>query len=859
MTVSFAVGPVVKHECATEKSARLSQPILECFEYLTKSGRLLADHFLENPDSLALHTAAKTRYRRRPVVDCGDLPSHCISSIRTFAPSFSIDARVLALGNTVLADCKGVRRLGLDANRQQRDCQLSRFFWVARRSGIKRDTQMNKYQFISSVSQIALAVSLSMTAQTSWAQSIDDINAFDLGTLVLDARRRPESALDVPVSASVQNEDDIERSRSDDLEDLARNVAGFEQPNYGDDPRTAQPIIRGVGPLSTLLSPDNATTTIVVDGVPQPAFSASGQLLDIEQVDVLRGPQGTLFGRNSTAGAVVLRSRQPDGLTDGRLTLEVGTDGYRKLDFVGGTALSDTVSARLAFRLLDQDGYITNDHPNEIDLGGYDIGAAKLALRYAPTAQTDLTFTLGYEKDARDTGYPILLRDSNAFQETPFFERETASATINLRHEFDSFELHSVTSYSKYDILNTTDNTDGYLFGALFGGLPATTFTNDGEFNTADQTEKQFYQELRLQSLPNAPIGWVVGLAFSDNSYVENVSGNSAVFATVNGTRRVELDTRSAAVFGDISVPFGQGFEFGAGLRYTKETKDIDATFVGNGFAGTVASSDQQSSRDFEMLTGRLSLSYAPTESSLVYGSITRGAKAGGYPRFTNNASFGAPEPGYDQTDIWSFEIGGKTEILDGAGFVTGAVFYNDISDEAIFTFDPATNTFPVENMDTKTYGIEIETGIDLGRGFDLRAGATWTHAEITGTQAGTAFPGVIGNDVPNVPRLSTSITLGYEGEEGFAGLTDARLAGYLSWNHVGKRAVDVNNNFDLDAQNVVNARLSLIRGNTEFYVFGENLLDEPLEQQGSQIAPGVQSVVTSRGRTIGIGLTMRF
>ena len=188
---------------------------------------------------------------------------------------------------------------------------------------------MNNRIMLAAVSRLALTAAFAMPPTTMLAQDTVQDEIFDLGTLILDARRRIESAIEVPVSATSQNGEAVENNRSDDLEDLARNVAGFEQPNFGDDPRTAQPIIRGIGPLSTLLSPDNATTTIIVDGVPQPAFSASGQLLDVDQIDVLRGPQGTLFGRNSTAGAVVIRRQQPEGLNEARATLEFCTDVYQ--------------------------------------------------------------------------------------------------------------------------------------------------------------------------------------------------------------------------------------------------------------------------------------------------------------------------------------------------------------------------------------------------------------------------------------------------------------------------------------------------------------------------------------------------
>ena len=680
-----------------------------------------------------------------------------------------------------------------------------------------------------------------------------------LGEVTIGARRREEEMVDVPVSVVVTDRQMLEVDRIDDTEDLSRAIAGYEQPNFGDDPRTSQPIIRGVGTLSTLLSPDNSTTTTIVDGVPFPVFGVSGQLLDVDQVEVLRGPQGTLFGRNSTAGAIVVRSRQPDGINEGSVNLELGTDGYARAQFEGGAQLSEDVAGRVALRFVRQDGYLQNDEPGQDDIGGYEVGAFRGALSWSPSIDTEATLSLGYENDNRDSGYPFLLRDSNAWQETPSFERKMGYATLNFRHDFGAVELYSVSSYLKYDIHNFTDNSDGYLFGALLGGLPPDMFTDDGQSNISDQVETQLYQEFRLQSSEGAPVPWVVGVAFSKNDYTEDAVGVADFFPTNNGTRHVELGTRSQAIFGDIIVPFAGAFEAGAGLRYTHEEKTIDHTFVGNGTPGTVDSFAQSDSRSFDMLTGRASLSYRLAPGKLLYASVAKGAKAGGYPRFTNNASYGVPETGYDETGIWSYELGTKMAFAENRGFLSAVAFYNDVTDEAVFTYDAVSNTFPIENMDVENYGLELEGSYQFDSGFALRAGLVWTHSTITGVESGSSFAGTVGNDTPNVPRLSTVLSASYTRPADFLNLPQATVSGTVLWRYVSERAVDPANSFDLEAANIINARLSLTNGNTEYYVFGENLLDEPLEQQGSLLAPGVASVVVGRGRTLGVGVTMRF
>ena len=387
-----------------------------------------------------------------------------------------------------------------------------------------------------------------------------------------------------------------------------------------------------------------------------------------------------MYGRNSTAGAINVMSVVPDGETFRQVTGEIGTNHYGKVEGILGGAITEDLYGRFAIRYNRDGDYLKNDHPGQSDIGSLDVGAAKSSFLWDAGDGTEVNLSVGYEKSNSDTGYPYRLRDSNVYQETPTFRRDLVYTALNVSHEFENFVLKSTTGFTYYDIYNWTDNSDGYINSALFGtfgmNIPPQAFTYDGEANITNQHESQIYQEVRLQSLDGADTRWVIGGVVSHNDFDENAVGTSKSAASINGTRDVNLTTTSAAIYGDIAQPFAERWEVGAGLRYTHDRKGIDQTYTGNGFPGTVASYSQDDSRNFDMLSGRLSLSYKVTDDTLLYGSVSRGTKSGGFPRFTGNAAIGQPEKGYDETSVWAYETGVKAEVLDGttiavAGFIT--------------------------------------------------------------------------------------------------------------------------------------------------------------------------------------------
>ena len=170
------------------------------------------------------------------------------------------------------------------------------------------------------------------------------------------------------------------------------------------------------------------------------------------------------------------------------------------------------------------------------------------------------------------------------------------------------------------------------------------------------------------------------------------------------------------------------------------------------------------------------------------------------------------------------------------------------------------TLTFPIENLDIETYGIEAEMSARLPHGFDLAGGVSFTEGEITGVPAGSGTGAEAGNPVPNAPRVSGAVSLSYRSAPGFLGLgSDQDLNAFVGYRYTGARAAEVADTFDLDAQHILDARVGLTLGAVDIYAFGENLIGDELEQQGVVIAPGIFSVLPGRGRTMGVGVSLQF
>ncbi|MFD2110573.1 TonB-dependent receptor [Thiorhodococcus fuscus] len=688
-----------------------------------------------------------------------------------------------------------------------------------------------------------------------------------LDTMTVTARRSAELAKDIPFSLTTVGGEQVEERRLHSLSQLLQQVPSVDfVSNMGMSNRTLR--IRGVGALQKV-SGDDTSVVINLDGLPLSATSSTMSLLDIDRVEVLKGPQGTLFGRNSEAGAVNITTRRPTRWTEGYVRGEVGEDNYWMLEAAVGGPLSETLSARLAARTSQMDSFVTDVADGEPVVRPRDQ-AFRGSLLWEPSAGTSLLITAGHEEQ-KDSDVDYLLYP---YSDSP--EVDQPSGGISDEHRMDRFtaefnyELeHAVltilSGYSKSDNENTTPIYEGLTYQRLVGMKPDARWTTQSD-------ETIYNDEIRLSSKPGAELFWVTGLNYyySDRTWDNrNTYDNYYPSNPYNATIDRDFTTESFALFGETTIPIPnlERLKLTLGARYTWEDKDYQAKWRANDSNPSplrVASDDQSLSDDY--LTGRIALGYALTEETNLYGLFARGYKSGGFNQEGTNFTYGEEDPAYKAATVNTLETGFKFESADGRFGLNGALFYNLVKDDHLLGFDPQSMATLVENYDTESKGVELEGVWRVGDGLTLSGALTYLDAHILVDGDDSASAVKDGNEVPEVPNWGASVSINYiKPLPPFLGLGAPVLNTELTNRYVGSRPADPQNNFDLDAYNKLDLRVGLQEKGVEFYVWAENLLDADYDLYGYHIAPyypgGLDARIgyPGRPRSVGLGVSYMF
>ncbi len=689
--------------------------------------------------------------------------------------------------------------------------------------------------------------------------------AIILPEIIVEARKRRDDPQDVPFGLSIVTGDDLEARGARRVQDVVQNVPGLSSVGFGDG-RSTNFHIRGIGSLRDPLSPDDTNVVVYVDGVPQPLFAADAAFLDIERIEVLKGPQGTLFGRNASAGVINITTRKPTDEKTISATAEVGEQGHIVSEVVtSGPVLDSKLSGRLAIRYRDVDGFVPNT------LGGPDVGeraviAGRGTLQYTPTHETGITLSMSTDNDKRTFPF-MLLQNEPRYPITSSFRANTSTRHINsgalsIEHDLGEANFTSITGIVHLDTDDVyLDDSEGLIFSRLTG-LPESFFAADDTFTDWAEERLTISQEFRLNSKsdnPRTDVIWVAGLAYYRSDFKADYFNRNAGFAALNGHRDNELKTNSYAAFGEVSIPFATHWTATLGGRATHENKTYDSMFRGIGVPGTVGQFRDRGTLDYDFLTGRASLSYRLSEETVAFATLSRGHKTGGFPRLAVDGAFGKATAPYNEATSWAYELGVKYRATNNRGGLDVTAYRTDVKDEHVLVFDAANFSFLPSNVNVLSQGFELEGQIALSSELHLSGGLSYTKAEIRDvSQLLHAVAGAReGNRPTNIPEFTSSVSLNYEDgfDIGIEGV-NARAFANLSWNYIGDRPADIANSFLLDSYSIINARLGLtLNERTKLYAFARNMLDVNPELAGASIAPGAESVIPGRGRILGVGM----
>ena len=652
-----------------------------------------------------------------------------------------------------------------------------------------------------------------------------------------------EKAKDLPFTVNVIDDVALEQRRLSRLEDVIRDTPGVEINSWGG-AHNANVRMRGVGSLYQTGADDNSVS-VNVDGVPTSVENVSLGTLDVQQVEVLKGPQGTLFGRNSAAGAINVRTNKPVlGRWEGSVRGEAGSKHHHLAEGVINAPLGQTAAARFALRHSARDYWYNNlatgkplSRPNDL--------AWRASLLWQPQAATQVTLRAS-RHDARKYQSGMLVRPYTNPPGQLLFPHTTLAGNhrainqyaLEVQHDLPWARLTSVTSRQRHRL--SENNYTGREVMRAWMGMDVT-------FPLAKREHgHNWNQELRLASLPGSAVFWVAGLDVYRAKWgnVQNQMGQG------NGH---DLTHNADAAFGEATWPLGaSGLKLTAGLRHSRERKSYAGAYSG------AAPSDARSLSE-RHTTGRAGLSWALTPQTSLYATLARGSKAGG---FNENATQPADSAPYRPGKVDSLELGAKHEGADGRLRLEAALFSNRVKDDHLLAFDPGTHASWMINANTRSHGLELNGHWRAGAGLTFSGGLAWisgsirSHA-VTNVPAGDVN---VGNRLPDVPRLSALLAVQWQRAlPAFWGLASPTLNARLSVRHVGKRANDPQNSFDLDSYRKVDLRVGIASGNAEFYIWGDNLANKQYDLYGYYLTHGLVVGAPARGRSFGLGLAYRF
>jgi iron complex outermembrane recepter protein len=510
-----------------------------------------------------------------------------------------------------------------------------------------------------------LSLAAGALAQTSPAEG-DAVPVKDTKTLesvLITAERRKESAQRTSISLTAVSG---EEARDKGQTSLATIVADTPSLNIQASPQGGQIYIRGIGSSGDSNWIDPAVG-LMLDGVYSGrAETVMSSMYDIARVEVLRGPQGTLYGRNSTGGTINVVSNEPEQKFGVALNTQLGNYHLRHADAMINLPLGDTVAARLAVLREKRDGYFSND--------GYasDLSGARLKLLAAPTQ--GLTLGLTYEHYLqKGTGATSVPRQADGL---PPFATWTKYPTelsdpweVDAQHPADQQKLKfdTISAQASYDLgFATLSLLPSHMESRR--DLHTDLITGTVQAATLPQTiwvEKQDSFELRLSSPARSPLKWVAGAyAFrSENKQIANVSSTLSY-----NSYGVTVPVRSKALFGQMTYPLSDSQRVIAGLRYTADDKS--ERYGIRSKTGSYDSGLQSLSKSYHAATWKLGFEQDLAPGKLLYATASSGYKAGGF------ATSALPPRSYDPEKLTAFELGSKNRFLDDTLQLNAALYY---------------------------------------------------------------------------------------------------------------------------------------------------------------------------------------
>ena len=677
-----------------------------------------------------------------------------------------------------------------------------------------------------------------------------------------------EAAQDVPASVFVLGGGTIEKQGIRDLTELGYRIPNIRLQPTGLNPGHASYSIRGIGTNSSTPSDEPVVVTVLDGMVLGTSLGAAFQTFDVEAVEAYRGPQGVLFGKNSTGGVVNARSRRPSGSSHLTLRAVLGSyDRYGAAIAAEAPIVADLLAARVAATYEHQGGYFRDGNfPGRRIGGGSETWTIRPSLRFTPTDRLDIDIIAEFFDYEGDGG--VFRNLSSATIATSLFgvpacvgrsicRNQRSSGTQDSQHVIGEVnydlgfgKLTSITAYRQLSLANRNVDADATT-------APIFNF----EYLLFDQ--HQFSEEVRL-----------AGTAFSDNfSYVAGIYYFDQKWGAREGRRlqtspagaprivrgKSDLDNSQTAAFGQFTYKLLPELSVVLGGRYTHETKQMTLSpLVANNCSAPTTCSITFSGLKFKSnnFSPKIGVEWQVEQDILAYSSFARGFRAGGY---NSRYSFTTRPSPYQDEKVDAYEIGIKSDWLDRALRVNLALFHNRFGDLQRTILKPDSTQDVVNAAAVVIEGAELETSIVPLRGlrFDFSAGYTdaryksFNDPRLTATQVKTL-------KLERAPKWNLNAGASYEFD-----LADwGRVSTAVNYSYTGKYIASTLNElgFYVPSLHLVDATVGLeVNRHFKVSLFGKNLADEIYGPITAVVMPLLLTQTVAPPRTFGVQLDYNF
>lgn len=729
------------------------------------------------------------------------------------------------------------------------------------------------------------------TLKTDASQELSQVPVID--EVLVTARKHLENLQRTPLAISSFSGASLSALGAENITDIAPltpNVQFVQDAMFSGSSSTSAVLIRGVGQLDFLITADPGVG-IYVDGVYLArSTGAVLDLLDIERVEILRGPQGTLFGRNTIGGVVNVISKRPAEKLSGSLSLTLGDDQRHDLYFSVDVPLTEKLLTRFSGLRRKRDGFVDLLQYDGVELGDDDSWATRAVVSYFPTDRLSLDLSLDYTRE-RETGSPLIPVDIDASKRFgELFNRElsgdeTCLTPTGQEHNaacFGPIQLQGVGSYAS-NALFLNDETDdkvdpeseftvygiGFTAGwdvsenLTFKSITAfreltSSFINDldgTQFPVFQNTnvkydQEQFSEELQLLGRAfDRKLSWVAGLYYFREEGEQSVALRGSTFLVPPDLRTI--DNESLAAFVQGTYDFSNGLHFSAGVRYTRDDKAFQQRAFDE-FGVQLVVSERERLQNSQV-TSLLTLAYDLADDVMAYVSYSEGFKSGGFSSRVTRPLTSLPQFGPEYVDV--YEVGLKATLLNSRARFNVAAFYTDYSDIQLTVGDDNLGISRIANIgEANLQGLEIELDAVISKAVTANLALGVLKADYDSVMAGSMIP--VESELPYAPEATLSAGLAWE--ENLS--SGASLGFRLNWAYTTDIMLNTENSVEQDAYGLMSASLTYRpqRGNWLATLGVKNLTNEEYWISGAESGV-VGAELVSLGRPRHVYATLKY